>query len=204
MQKLLENNIWNIDYLGTYGTVCIICICAFLWVIFSILETEKSQRGLLRTNDIENDIFRMCYEEKRHREPIANREAKGQRARDRQRLTYLNNVKEWTNTANRNDFIQACEERERDGDVWGSMIVNLLTHDTWQRRKVINLPVWFKNSLPFKASINIPIIRVLRFEISRTCLLYIHRDTINTASCIDTLENIKLGRTLRLLMVLIN
>ena len=38
---------------------------------------------------------------------------KGKRARDGQRLTDLNNVKEWTNTANRNDFIQACEERER-------------------------------------------------------------------------------------------
>ena len=45
------------------------------------------------------------------------------RTRGRQRTTYLSNIKEWTNG---NELIQACQDRE----VWRSMIVNALVHDT--------------------------------------------------------------------------
>ena len=50
----------------------------------------------------------------------------GKRARGRQRMTYLSNIKEWTNRTNGNELIQACQDRE----VWRSMIVDALAHDT--------------------------------------------------------------------------
>ena len=50
----------------------------------------------------------------------------GKRARGRQRMTYLSNIKEWTNTANGDELIQACQDRE----IWKSM--------TTQRRKKKN------------------------------------------------------------------
>ena len=50
----------------------------------------------------------------------------GKRARGRQRMTYLSNIKEWTNRTNGNELIQTCQDRE----VWRSMIVNALAHDT--------------------------------------------------------------------------
>ena len=53
----------------------------------------------------------------------------GKRARGRQRMTYLSNIKEWTNRTNGNELIQACQERE----VWRIMIVNALAHDTLRR-----------------------------------------------------------------------
>ena len=50
----------------------------------------------------------------------------GKKARGRQRTTYLCNMKDWTNRTNGNELIQTCQDRE----VWRSMIVNALTHDT--------------------------------------------------------------------------
>ena len=50
----------------------------------------------------------------------------GKRAKCRQRMMYLDNIKEWTNTANGNEVIQACQEIE----AWKCMIVNALVHDT--------------------------------------------------------------------------
>ena len=50
----------------------------------------------------------------------------GKRARGRQRMTYLSNIKEWTNSTNGNELIQACQEREG----WRSMFVSVLAHDT--------------------------------------------------------------------------
>ena len=55
----------------------------------------------------------------------------GKRARGRQRMTYLSNIKEWTNRKNGNELIQACQDR----DIWRSMIVNALAHDTLRRRR---------------------------------------------------------------------
>ena len=50
----------------------------------------------------------------------------GKRARGTQRMTYLSNIKEWTNRTNGNELIQACQDRA----VWRSMTVNALAHDT--------------------------------------------------------------------------
>ena len=50
----------------------------------------------------------------------------GKRAKGRQRMTYLNNIKEWTNTGNRNEIIQTCQERSMEL----CMSVNALVHDT--------------------------------------------------------------------------
>ena len=50
----------------------------------------------------------------------------GKRARGGQRMSYLNNIKEWTNTANGNEIIQTCQETE----AWKYMIINALVHDT--------------------------------------------------------------------------
>ena len=50
----------------------------------------------------------------------------GKNARGRQRMTYLSNIKEWTNRTNGNELIQACQDRE----VWRHMILNVLAHDT--------------------------------------------------------------------------
>ena len=36
----------------------------------------------------------------------------GRKARGRQRMTYLNNIKEWTRRKNGNELIQACQDRE--------------------------------------------------------------------------------------------
>ena len=47
------------------------------------------------------------------------------RARGRQRMTYLDNVK-WSNATNGSDLIQTCQDRE----VWKRMIVNALVHGT--------------------------------------------------------------------------
>ena len=38
----------------------------------------------------------------------------------------LNNIREWTKTANGNYLIQTCQEREE----WKNMIGNALEHDT--------------------------------------------------------------------------
>ena len=50
----------------------------------------------------------------------------GKKARGRQRIMYLSNIEDWTNRTNGNELIQACQDRE----VWRSMIVNALAHDT--------------------------------------------------------------------------
>ena len=50
----------------------------------------------------------------------------GKRARGRQRMTYLSNIKEWTGKINGNELIQAYQDRE----VWRSMIINALVHGT--------------------------------------------------------------------------
>jgi len=52
---------------------------------------------------------------------------KGKRARGRQRMTFINNIKEWTNTSNANDVLHAAYDRER----WKNMVVNAMeSHDT--------------------------------------------------------------------------
>ena len=65
-----------------------------------------------------------------HRKGIENLsltgKVEGKRARGRQRMMYLNNIKEWTNKTNGNEIIQACQDRE----VWRSKIVNALAHGT--------------------------------------------------------------------------
>ena len=50
----------------------------------------------------------------------------GKLTRGRQRMTYLSNIKEWSNRTNGNELIQACQDRE----ILRSMIVNALAHDT--------------------------------------------------------------------------
>ena len=50
----------------------------------------------------------------------------GKRARGRQRMMCLSNIREWTKKANGNYLIQTCQEREE----WKNMIGNALEHDT--------------------------------------------------------------------------
>ena len=50
----------------------------------------------------------------------------GKRARGRQRMTYIDNVKYWTNIINGNHLIHACQGRE----VWKRMAVDALGQDT--------------------------------------------------------------------------
>ena len=49
----------------------------------------------------------------------------GKRARGRQGMTYLDNVKDWTNTTNGSDLIHACQDRV----VWKRMIIDALGYD---------------------------------------------------------------------------
>ena len=50
----------------------------------------------------------------------------GKRARDRQKVTFLDNVKNWSNNTNGSDLIHACQDKE----VRKHMIVDTLGHDT--------------------------------------------------------------------------
>ena len=49
----------------------------------------------------------------------------GKRARGRQRMAYLNNVKDWANITNGSDLTHACQDRE----VWKHTIADALGHD---------------------------------------------------------------------------
>ena len=50
----------------------------------------------------------------------------GKVVRGRQRMTYLDNMKEWINIRNGNELIHAFLERE----VWKRMIFDAIAHDT--------------------------------------------------------------------------
>ena len=41
-------------------------------------------------------------------------------------MTYISNIKDWTDTLNANDVLHATQDRER----WKSMAVNALAQDT--------------------------------------------------------------------------
>ena len=81
----------------------------------TIADYQKKENGVLghvmRRNSIENLSL--------------TRKMNG-KDRGRQRMTYLDNVKYWTNIINENDLIHACQDRE----VWKRMIVDALGHDT--------------------------------------------------------------------------
>ena len=50
----------------------------------------------------------------------------GTRAKGCQRMTYISNIKDWTDTLNANDVLHATQDRER----WKSMALNALAQDT--------------------------------------------------------------------------
>ena len=50
----------------------------------------------------------------------------GRRAKGCQRMTYISNIKDWTDTLNANDVLHATQDRER----WKNMAVNALAQDT--------------------------------------------------------------------------
>ena len=72
-----------------------------------------SNERVLEMANIKCYLFRTIkHRKKRHRKHIANRETKGQKSKRQKETDVLeNNKREWTNTANGNDVIQACQER---------------------------------------------------------------------------------------------
>ena len=92
-----------------------------------VLTIANVKRKLLQTIKNRNRTFLGHVIRRKGIENLSlTGKVEGKRARGRQRMTYLNNIKEWTNRTNGNELIQACQDRE----VWRCMIVNALAHDT--------------------------------------------------------------------------
>ena len=98
---------------------------SFIWmrnIKCELLQTIKKRKmtflgHVMRRNSIENLSLTGKVE--------------GKRARGRQRMAYLNNVKDWANITNGSDLTHACQDRE----VWKHMIADALWHDTQRRRR---------------------------------------------------------------------
>ena len=94
-------------------------------VIFSWIDTKSNEQPLANAN-VKRKLLQTIKNRKMtllghvmRRKGIGNLSLAGKiggrRARGRQRMTYLNKVKEWTRRKNGNELIQACQDREVGG-----------------------------------------------------------------------------------------